>query len=68
MCNFCRPFFGVKNGLHLLFCTRWAPLFEVKERWGPFLPRFLEILPRYLGILFGVSGILPRFSEILPKF
>jgi len=57
-----------KNCLHLFFCKPWAPFFEVKQRWVPFLPRFSGILPRYLGILFGSSGILPKFSRIFPDF
>ena len=43
-----------KNGLNLFFCKLWAPFFEVKQRWSPFLS--------------GLSGILPRYSGILPKF
>jgi len=47
-----------KNGLHLFFCTRWAP----------FLPKFSRILPRHLSYFFGFSRILLRISRILPKF
>jgi len=50
-----------KNGLRLFFCKRWAPFFEIKERWAPFLPRYSGILPR-------ISKILPKFSGILPRF
>ena len=63
-CNFCRPFLWCDlqiNGLHLCFCKPWAPFFQVKQRWAPFLPRFQGILPRYLGILLGFSRILPKF-------
>jgi len=51
--NFCWPFFGVasKNGLHLIFCKRWAP----------FLPRFSGILPWISMILPKFSGIFPKF-------
>ena len=51
-----RPVFDVtpKKVLIVFFCKRWAPFFEVKQRWGPFLP--------------GFSGILPRFPRILYKF
>jgi len=42
-----------KKGLKMFFCNRWAPRFEVKQRWAPFLP--------------GFSGILPKFSVMLPR-
>jgi len=44
-----RPFFGVtsKKGLHVFFCKPWAPFFEIKQRWVPFLPGFSGILPRF---------------------
>jgi len=64
-----------KNGLRLFFCKRWAPFFEVKQRWGPFLPRFSAILPRYLGILpgfqqiktFGVALASPFPTPLIPN-
>jgi len=65
------PFFWCDlqtKGLHLFLCKRCAPLFEVKQRWEPFLPRFSEILPRYLDILPGFSGICQDFSRISPDF
>jgi len=52
-----------KNGLHLFFCKRWAPFFEVKQGWAPVLLGFSGILPRCLGILSGFSGIWPGFSR-----
>jgi len=39
-----------KNGLNLFFCKRWAPFFEVKQRWAPVLSGFSGILRRYSGI------------------
>ena len=62
LCAFCPQIFPHKDHLNLfgvtskkgLFCKRWAPFFEGKQRWVPFLPRF--------------SGIPPEFSEVLPKF
>jgi len=49
LCNLWRPFFywPPKNGLPLFFCKRWALFFEVKQRWAPFLPRFLGIFPGF---------------------
>jgi len=37
-----KPFFGMtsKNGLHVFFCKRWAPFYEIKQGWAPFLPVF----------------------------
>jgi len=69
-CKFCRPFFGVisKKWSLLVFLQMLCAIFEVKQCWAPFLPRFSGISPRHLGILFGFSGILPKFSEILPQF
>jgi len=52
----------------LLFLQTLSAIFEVKQRWAPYLSRFSGILPRYLGILFEFSDILPKFLEILPKF
>ena len=49
-CKFCRPFFGVTSKNGLVFLQTLDTVFEVKQRWVPFLPRF--------------SGILPKFSEI----
>jgi len=46
----------------VFFCRRWAPTFEVKQRWTPFLHRCSGSLPRNLGILPKFSGILPGFS------
>jgi len=42
-------FFGVtsKKGLYVFFCTPWAPFFEIKRRWAPFLTGFSGILPRF---------------------
>jgi len=50
-----------KEVLTVFFRKRWAPLFEVKQSWAPFLPEFSGILPRF-------SEVLPKFSEILLKF
>jgi len=38
-----------KKGLHVFFCKPWAPFFEVKQRWAPFLLGFSGILPRFSG-------------------
>jgi len=46
----------------LVFLQTLGTIFEVKQCWAPFLPRFAGILPRYLGTLLGFSGILPKFS------
>jgi len=42
-----RTLLGVtsKNGLHVFFCKPWAPIFEVKQLWAPFLPGFSGLLP-----------------------
>ena len=58
----------LQKSLHLFFCKRWVPFFEVKQRWAQFLPRFSAIWPRYLGILHVILRILPKFSGILPGF
>ena len=44
-----RTFLGVtsKNGLHVFFCKPWAPIFETKQLWTPFLTGFSGILPRF---------------------
>jgi len=39
----------------------WAPLFQIKARWVPFLLVFSGILQKFLQIL-------PRFPRILPGF
>jgi len=57
-----------KNGLRLFFCKFWVLFFEIKQRWGPFFPRFSGIFPRYLGIFFGFSWILPKCLGIFPGF
>ena len=41
-------------------------IFEVKQRRGPFFPRYSGILPRYFRILPRFSGISPKFSGIFP--
>jgi len=38
----------------LVLLQMLGTIFEAKQPWAPFLPRF--------------SGILPKFSNILPKF
>jgi len=38
---------NAKKDLHVFFCKPWAPFFEVKQRWVPFLPGFSGILPRF---------------------
>jgi len=46
-CNFYRPFLWCdlqQNGRYLFVCKPWAPFFEVKQRWAPFLPKFSGIL------------------------
>jgi len=65
-----RPFFGLtsKKELHVLLWKRWAPFFQVKQRWAPFSPVFLEIMPRFSRVLPRIIGILHRFSGILPRF
>jgi len=50
-----KTFFGMtfKKGLHVFFCKRWAPFYEIKQDWEPFCPdaqRFcpdLRILPGF---------------------
>jgi len=37
-----------KKGLHCIFLQTLGAIFEIKQRWAPFLP--------------GLSGILPEFS------
>ena len=56
------PVVGVtpKKVLIVFFCKRWAPFFEVKQCWAPFLPGFSEIVHWF-------SEVLPNFSGILPK-
>jgi len=79
LCDYClqifptaimKTFFGVTStkGLHVLFCKRWAPFFEIKQRLASLLPGFSGILFRFLRILPGYLSILPRFLEILPRF
>jgi len=46
-----------QKGLHVFFYKCWVLLFEIKQRWAPFLPRFLGILPSF-------SGICPDFRQI----
>jgi len=47
-----RPFlvWPPKKGRRVFFCKPWAPFFEIRQRWVPFLP--------------GFSGILPNFQQI----
>jgi len=57
LCDFCleifshkdhelKTFFGVTSKkAFMFFCKRWAPFFEVKQHWAPFLPRFSGIFP-----------------------
>ena len=35
------------KSLHVYFCKHWAPFFEIKERWAPFVPWFSGILPGF---------------------
>jgi len=44
-----------KKGFRVFFCKRWAPFYEMKQSWTPFLPGFSKILRRF-------SRILPGFS------
>jgi len=37
-------------------------MFEAKQRWVPFLPRFSEILPRSLGIFWIFRDFVKIFS------
>jgi len=66
LCNFCRPFFSVTFQKMVFTCfpaNVGRQFFEVKQRWAPFLPKFLVFFLDILGVLFGFSGILPKFSE-----
>ena len=49
-----------------VFLQMLGDIFEVKQRWGPFFPRYSRILPRYFRILPRFSGISPKFSGIFP--
>ena len=49
-----RPFFGMTSGWKKVFMY-FSSLYEIKQGWAPFLPRFSDILPRF-------SRILPGFS------
>jgi len=51
-----------------VFLQMLGDIFEVKQRWGPFFPRYSRILPRYFRILPRFSGISPKFSGIFPGF
>ena len=66
-CKFCRPFFGVasKKWSLLVILQTLGAIFEVKERWAPFLLRFSKILPRSLEIF---SGFFPDFQIFCPNF
>jgi len=39
-----KTFFGMtsKEGLHVFFCKRWAPFFEIKQRWALFFLDFRD--------------------------
>jgi len=52
-----KTFFGMtsKMGFRVFFCKHWAPFYEIKQGWAPFLPGYSEVLPRF-------SWILPGFS------
>jgi len=50
-----------KNVFICFFENRWASVFEVTQRWAPFLPGFSGISLRFSGILSKYSGISPRF-------
>ena len=52
-----KTYFGMtsKSGLLVFFCKRWAPFYEIKQRWAPFLPGFSEILPRFSRIVREIS-------------
>ena len=59
-CKFLPTVFVVwppKNALfHLFICKPWAPFFEVKQRWAPFLPRF--------SFCSDFQGFCPDFQQI----
>jgi len=43
-----RPFwYDLQKDLHVFFCKPWAPFFEVKQCWAPFLCGFSGMLPRF---------------------
>jgi len=50
-----------EDGLHVFFCKRWAPFFEIKQRWTPFVPGFSRVLSIFSGILL---GFCPGFQQI----
>jgi len=52
-----KTFLGMtsEKGFRVIFCKRWAPIYEIKQGWMPFLPGFSKILRRF-------SRILPGFS------
>jgi len=62
--------FGVtsKNGLNLFFCKRWAPFFEVKQRWAPFCPDFQGFCLDIWGFYVDFQGFYPNFPRMLPRF
>jgi len=51
----------LQKKVFMRFCKRWAPFFQIKHRWAPFLSRFSGILQRF-------SQILRRFTQIFPDF
>jgi len=46
------------SGLHVFFCKRWAPLFQIKQGWPAFLPGFLPDFQRFC----------PDFQGFCPDF
>jgi len=37
----------LQKSLHMFFCKAWAPFYEVKQHWAPFLPWFSGIWTRF---------------------
>jgi len=46
-----KTFFGMtsKKGLHVFFCKRWAPCYEIKQDWEPICPDFQRFFLDFQG-------------------
>ena len=48
----------------MFFCKLWAPFFEVKQRWTPFLPVLGGFYPDFQTFCQNFPGICPHFQQI----
>ena len=67
LCNFCRPFFSVTFQKMVFTCfpaNVGRQFFEVKQRWAPFMPKFLVFFLDIWGFCSDFQGFCPNFQKI----